>query len=218
MNKKNNENILFGLIAVTLLIIVVNAYQLSSLTTSSNNMGSLATGSVTTSLVASLKGIPEFYGNDLDFYYEDIDPYDPAKADVAISKFSNLDRSITLTSNELERYIKILYTDFGGISCEYCCGARSIISENGQSACGCAHAYAMRGIRKYLIRNYPDMSDTLILEEVSKLKMLFFPGIHEGKEQIMKEQGIEVNFLSLATNANRGIEKGQASGGMVGGC
>ncbi|KKK51713.1 hypothetical protein LCGC14_3112180, partial [marine sediment metagenome] len=30
--------------------------------------------------------------------------------------------------------------------------------------------------------------------------------------------GIELNYINLASNKHRGIEKGQASGGMVGGC
>jgi len=36
---------------------------------------------------------------------------------------------------------------------------------------------------------------------------------------VLEAQGIELNYINLASNKYRGIEKGQqASGGMVGGC
>lgn len=160
-----------------------------------------------------------FYGDDLGFSYDDIDPNDPRKADQAIRKFANLDQQITLTGSDLDRYIDILYHQHGGMSCEYCCGARSIIFENGEPACGCAHSFAMRGLTKHLITNYPDLSDEEILEEVGKFKVLFFPGIHDQKANVMESQGISTDYISLTTNEYRGIEDGQqASGGMVGGC
>ena len=55
---------------------------------------------------------------------------------------------------------------------------------------------------------------------MGKWKVLFFPGIHEAKAEALKLQGIKVDYINLASNKYRGIEKGQASSGagMVGGC
>lgn len=169
-------------------------------------------------MTLSLLAYQKSGGAELEFSFDDINPYDQQKANAAISKLASLDQDLTLEGADLERYIKILYKDHGGLSCEYCCGARAIIFPNGQAACGCAHSYAMRGLAKYLILNHPDMSDAEILEEAGKLKVLFFPTVMEGKAQVMEAKGIPVNYISLATNENRGIEKGQASGSMVGGC
>ena len=77
----------------------------------------------------------------------------------------------------------------------------------------------MRGLTKYLIKFHGDeYSDAEILEEVGKWKVLFFPEIHEAKAEILKSNGIEINYINLASNKYRGIEQGQTSGGMVGGC
>ena len=64
------------------------------------------------------------------------------------------------------------------------------------------------------------MTDEEILSELGKWKVLFFPEIHEQKAQVLKSQGIDPgNYINLASNLYRGIEKGQtSSGGMVGGC
>ena len=165
-------------------------------------------------------GVPPVYGNELKITYDDVSPNDPRLADQTIAVLSKVDRSETLTGADLQRYIYILYEMEGGISCEFCCGARSIIFENGDSACGCAHSYAMRGLAKYLIKFHGDeFSDEEILEEVAKWKVLFFPGIHETKAAVLKSEGIELNFINLGSNKYRGIEEGQQSNGaMVGGC
>jgi len=74
-------------------------------------------------------------------------------------------------------------------------------------------------LTKYLIKYHGDeMTDDEILTEAAKWKVLFFPGIIQGKADIMKSYGIETSYINLSTNAYRGIEQGQASGGMVGGC
>ena len=91
--------------------------------------------------------------------------------------------------------------------------------ENGQAACGCAHSYAMRGLTKYLILNHGDeLTDDQILEEVGKWKVLFFPGIMQGKADVMESQGISTDYISLASNEYRGIEQGKTSGDMIGSC
>lgn len=161
-------------------------------------------------------GVPAVYGAELGISYDGINPNDPRGADATISIMKNLDKTLNLEGANLNRYIKIA----SQISCEYCCGAKSIIFEDGSAACGCAHSYAMRGLGKYLILNHPNMSDEEILSEMGKWKVLFFPGIHEQKAKVLESQGIDSkNYINLASNLYRGIEKGQASGGsMVGGC
>jgi len=165
-------------------------------------------------------GIPEVYGEELGIQYDFVNPGNPQLADQTIAFLSNIDKIETLTSGDLERYINILYIKENGISCEYCCGARSIIFENGQAACGCAHSYAMRGLAKYLILNHPELTDEEILIEIGKWKTLFFPGIMEGKAQVLEANGIDsTDYINLASNKYRGIEQGKTSGGgMVGGC
>ena len=161
------------------------------------------------------KGAPKIYGNELKIKYDDISTANPRLADASIGVLGNLDDKITLTGADLERYIKIA----SQISCEYCCGAPSIIFSNGQAACGCAHSYAMRGLAKYLIKNHPnEFSDNEILEELGKWKVLFFPDVHKEKASVLESKGIEINYINLASNKYRGIEQGSSGGAMVGGC
>lgn len=163
------------------------------------------------------KGVPAVYGSELGVSYDDISPNDPQLADQTIRKISVYDNSISLSGADLQRYIAV----GSQISCEYCCGAEAIIFKDGKAACGCAHSAAMRGLAKYLIQNHPDMSDDAVLEEMGKWKTLFFPSILSQKAQVLKEKGIEINYINLASNKYRGIESGAASGSggsMVGGC
>jgi len=197
-----------GLIAILFLVIAFNFGRVYS-------SGNLATGVATVSASGVIpSGVPGIYGAELGVSYDDISPNNPRLADATIAKLTQYE-DMELSDEEMQRYIKIA----GSISCEYCCGAQSIIFSNGERACGCAHSYAMRGLAKYLLMNHPEMSDVEILSELGKWKVLFFPGIHEGKAQVLEAQGIDsLNYINLASNLYRGVEKGQASGGMVGGC
>ncbi|KHO46228.1 MAG: hypothetical protein QS98_C0004G0004 [archaeon GW2011_AR3] len=164
-------------------------------------------------------GIPAIYGAELGVSFDDVSAQNPQKADATIKKLGELDRSLTLSGNDLERYI-----DIGmNISCEYCCGAQAVIFQNGQAACSCAHSFAMRGLAKYLITEHGnEYTNDQILEEMGKWKTLFFPGPMTAKAKALSEKGIELNYINLASNKYRGIEKGlQAAAdgsGMVGGC
>ncbi len=170
----------------------------------------------------SPKGVPRIYGQELDISYDDVSANDQQKANEAIAILSQFDKDngdkfITLEGEIQQRYIKIA----SQISCEYCCGAQSIIFPDGKKACGCAHSYAMRGLAKYLLKNHPnEFTDDQILEELGKWKTLFFPGVLAQKAQVLKGKGIESNYINLASNKYRGIEKGapQDGGPMVGGC
>ena len=160
--------------------------------------------------------MPEVYGSELSVSYDDVSQDNPQLADATIEKLTKYE-DIELSSDLMSRYIKV----GSSISCEYCCGAQAIIFSNGQRACGCAHSYAMRGLAKYLLKNHADMNDDAILEELGKWKVLFFPGIHEQKAEVLKSKGIELNYVNLASNKYRGVEKeqsGGSGGAMVGGC
>ncbi len=216
--KQKKKNVEFIVQAVVIIVLVGVLMFFIGRGSIGGIVGKTATELVSASEIIPT-GVPAVYGSELKISYDDVSPTNPGSADATINVLSNIDRSETLEGAELQRYIDILYTMDGGMSCEFCCGAKSVIFEDGRAACGCAHSYAMRGITKYLIKFHGDeFTDEDILEEVGKWKVLFFPGIHEGKAQVLDEQGIELSYINLASNAYRGIEKGQASGGMVGGC
>ncbi|MBI4439703.1 hypothetical protein HY638_01915 [Candidatus Woesearchaeota archaeon] len=163
------------------------------------------------------KGIPDIYGKELGVSFDDVSADDPKKADATLGKMGTLDRQITLSGDNQKRYISIA----SKISCEYCCGADSVITSDGKAACGCSHSAAMRGIAKYLIKNHPtEYTDDQILEEMGKWKTLSFPGKISAKAEVLQGKGIELNYINLASNKYRGIEnEAAASGsGMVGGC
>lgn len=212
--KKTNTELMVQLVIAGFLVmlLVYNAGRVYGGT------GGFATGIGTVSAASDIipSGMPEIYGSEIGISYDDVSPSDPQGANAAINKLKNLDNTINLQGADLERYISIVTQ----ISCEYCCGAKSIIFDDGKPACGCAHSFAMRGLAKYLITEHGDeYSDEEILSEIGKWKVLFFPGIHEGKAQALEAQGIDSSdYVNLASNKYRGIEKGQASGGMVGGC
>ncbi len=211
------------LIAVALAVVLFNSYQISS-------FGSGGGDFITASAVAETgdgsvdavdvipKGVPEIYGEELGISYDDVSASNQRLADATIGKLGNLDITMELEGDDLKRYIAIA----SRISCEYCCGAESIIFSNGQPACGCAHSYAMRGLAKYLVKNHgSDYTDDEVLEELGKWKTLFFPGVLSAKAKVLQDRGIELNYINLASNKYRGAENEAASGsggGMVGGC
>ncbi len=149
------------------------------------------------------KGVPEIYGKELSVSYDDISVNDQQKADAVLKKIGALDTQIKLSGEEQQRYIKVGTQ----ISCEYCCGVETIIFENGQAACGCAHSFAMRGIAKYILKYHgKEYTDDQILEELGKWKALFFPSKMAAKAQVLKDKGIELNYINLGSNKYRGIE------------
>ncbi len=168
------------------------------------------------------KGIPAIYGAELGIKYDDISEANPTLTQQTINKLASFDDGIVLQGEDLKRYVLIA----SSIACEYCCGATTLVNSNGQPACGCAHSYAMRGLGKYLIKNHgKEYTDMQILEEMAKWKTLFFPGPLVQKAAVLKQQGIEFNYVNLASNKYRGIENGAsvvASGSgaaqQVGGC
>ena len=211
---KKTDYEFYAQIGIVVFLAVILIYSFGK----SSSGGSIVGNSIASVSASEIipTGVPKIYGSELGVSYDDISPNNQQKANAAIAVLGNLDDAISLSGADLQRYISIA----SQISCEYCCGAESIIFSNGQAACGCAHSYAMRGLAKYLIKNHnSEFSDDEILEELGKWKVLFFPGIHQTKAAVLKAQGIELNYINLASNKYRGIETGQqASSGMVGGC
>lgn len=80
---------------------------------------------------------------------------------------------IQLNPDEMERYITIGTEPL--ITCEFCCGVKTLVREDGSPTCGCAHSIAMRGMTAYLIRNYPEMTNAEISYEIVRQKGLYFP-------------------------------------------
>lgn len=204
------------IISVLVLLLTFNVgrlYDSGGITGAVTGIGVVSAGEIIP------KGVPAVYGKEIGVSYDDVSPNDRRLADATIRKLRSYE-DMELNAEQMDRYIRILYTLSDGISCEYCCGVRSIIFEDGRRACGCAHSYAMRGLAKYLLTEHPDMSDEDILSELGKWKVLFFPGIMGQKAQVLESNGIDsTNYINLASNLYRGIEKGQTSGGgMVGGC
>ncbi len=214
--RKRDLGIIFQVIIIVILGVIV-AYYLGK--------GGIGGGGVTGNVISNTlpsvsaseilpQGIPEIYGKELGVSFDDVSTSQPEKADATIGKLGKLDTSLTMAGDDLKRYIGIA----SRISCEYCCGADSIIDSKGEASCGCAHSFAMRGLAKYLIKNHPSMSDDAILEEMGKWKVLFFPEQHQTKAAVLKSKGIALNYINLASQKYRGIEQGQSSGDMVGGC
>ncbi len=200
-----------GIIVILAFVIAFSLGKVFGVSTSNTGTG---IGIVSASEIIP-KGIPEAYGKAMGVSYDDVSPNDPRLADLTIQKLSAYEDK-QLNSEQMARYIII----GSSISCEYCCGANAIIFSNGERACGCAHSYAMRGVAKYLLINNPEMTDSEILSELGKWKVLFFPGVHEQKAQVLEANGIDsTDYINLASNKYRGIEQGKTSGGaMVGGC
>lgn len=239
----NTTKILAVIIGILLLFAIYNGYKISNL--KQVNLGGSSTN---TNQFASIlpKGMPNIYGAELGVSFDDISTTNPKKADETIRKLGVLDNQITLTGKNIDRYIEIASKISCEYCCgvnsiivtnEEITALNNQIKEAikagkiteaqasqyrreaGTAACGCAHSYAMRGLAKYLIKNHgTEFSDNQILEELGKWKVLFFPDVHMQKAAVLKQQGIELNYINLASNLYRGIEKGASGGSMVGGC
>ena len=141
--------------------------------------------------LAISNGIPERYGVKLNVSFDDVQrsifvlqAFDPGYGS----------QKITLADDDLKRY-----TDIGlRISCEYCCGAQSIVFPDGNAACGCAHSQAMRGLAAYLIQNHgEEYTNDEILRELARWKGMFFP-----KQMITKmAQALQTGSFSPDTAA-----------------
>lgn len=119
--------------------------------------------------MAISQGVPEIYGEELGVSFNEVQQ--------AINVVKQFDptygkQKIILAGADLQRYIDVGLR----ISCEYCCGAKSIIKADGDAACGCAHSWAMRGLIAYLVQNHgSEYTNDEILREIARWKAMYFP-------------------------------------------
>lgn len=137
-------------------------------------------------------GVPPVYGPEMGISFDR-----PEEAIVAMSKYdggwtshANAIKFADLGEQEKQRYIKIGTS----IACEFCCGAKTLITREGEAACGCAHSAAMRGLAKFLLKNHAaEFSDEQILQEVTKVKTLSFPKQMVERALALESEGQPVN-------------------------
>ncbi|MBI5391763.1 hypothetical protein HZB00_02050 [Candidatus Woesearchaeota archaeon] len=156
------------------------------------------------------------YGPELGVTFDD-----PVKSLNILASLHGKLPTASLTPQEKERYIAVGTK----ISCEFCCGAPSVVDQQGRDLCGCAHAQSFMGLSKYLIKNHPDWSNEQILTELTKWKSLYYP-----KNMVEKAAALIQNKLPLtpeALNDPKLLNKisagdaskiGEALPAMVGGC
>ena len=160
-------------------------------------------------------GMPDVYGAELGVSFDDPVP--------GLNVLSRLEQRIPLSSLTPEEKQKFIEASTP-ISCEFCCGAPSVITSDGSPACGCAHAAAIRGLALYLVKNHPEYSADQILEETTKWKALFFPKqmVEKGAALIQNGQDITpkaLNDRQLLQKLNTGDLSGIGNlPNMVGGC
>ncbi len=219
----------FLIIMVVILagFVALNQYLISSMTSvsavssPSQNAAPVSTGSAELAAIEAQilpTGAPAVYGAELGIRYDDVDINNQQKANALIAKLVALDDpnpKNSLTADQLKRFMAI----GNQIGCEYCCGLGVMVAADGGRPCGCQHSWAMRGVAQYLIKNHPEMTNDQILEEVGKWKTLFFPDNIGQKALVLKEKGIELNYINLASSKYKDIEKGTTGGArQVGGC
>lgn len=119
--------------------------------------------------IAIGQGAPKIYGQEMNVSFDDV------QASLDVMKIYDPDygsNKLILSGDDLKRYINVALK----ISCEYCCGAKSIIRPDGKGACGCAHSQAMRGLLAYLIKNHnAEYTDDELLRELARWKAVYFP-------------------------------------------
>lgn len=136
-------------------------------------------------------GVPEVYGEELNISFDNVqDAID--KVQVYGPTYGLEGKKITLSGADLDRYI-----DIGSrIACEYCCGVKTLVREDGVAACGCAHSIMMRGLSAYLITVHPELSNDQILGELAAWKRTFFP-----------KQTLSAELQTLEASGDTGIKE-----------
>lgn len=182
---KKSNTLIYVLLYLSITLILFNQWQINEISADLRPSTQVAsqqqaisgqpqlTGNAEQDAIAIVlaKGVPPVYGPELGVSFDD------PVASLAILK--SLDptygnKKITLSGAELSRYIKIGTTPY--IHCEFCCGTKSLVTQSGGAACGCAHAQAMRGLEAYLLKNHgSEYSDEQIMQQLAKWKAQFFP-------------------------------------------
>ncbi len=145
-------------------------------------------------------GVPERYGAELNVSFDRV----PESMEVMLKYDQTYGNGeIKLTGDKLKRYI-----DIGKkIACEFCCGAKTLVFDDGKAACGCKHSQAMRGLAAYLIeKRGAEYSDEQILRELAKWKAVYFPAAMVGKvtrELTAGNYSPDVNALLIGVNIEK---------------
>lgn len=201
IKRQNNIEIAtYVVLAIIIAVVAFNQYQLSIISGRMVNTGS-SSNSGSVDLMSFLpRGIPSVYGQELGVSFDD-----PVNS---LSIMSAMDGDLyptgelkfdQLTDSQKQRYLRI----GSSISCEFCCGAKTLIAPDGRAACGCAHSAAMRTLAKYLLKNHEnEFTDEQILEELVKWKTMFFP--KQMLPRLAQQNGQQVSLTELPD--------------MVGGC
>src|SRR3989338_11017244 len=138
---------------------------------------------------------------------------------------------IQLNSEEMKRYIEIGTEPY--VTCEFCCGVKTLVREDGSPTCVCAHSIAILVTPAYLIKNYPEMTNAEIAYELMRQKGMYFPGqmqermasslsgdLAEAKPDIkyLIMNLTEEELKDLQKKAKNSGFKPEANSEMIGGC
>lgn len=172
-----------------------------------------------------------FYGLELGLNMTSINAINASIAKLGTMAPMQGSRPIQLNEEEMKRYITIGTEPY--ITCEFCCGVKTLVREDGTPTCGCAHSIAMRGTVAYLIKNYPNMTNTEIAYELMRQKGMYFPvqmqermvsslsgDLSEAKPDIkyLIMNLTEEELQDLQKKAKNSGFKPEANAEMIGGC
>ncbi len=194
--------VMLALGGLLIILLIFNQYQLFSLT----GHGMFGSSSMNTPLSGGFKvknptgdavqdaintiiptGMPVQYGTELGVSFDD-----PVNSLTKLASLHGKFPTSSLSPAEKQRYV-----DVGTkISCEFCCGAASVVDSQGRDLCGCAHALSFMGLSKYLIKNHPDWTNEQILTELTKWKSLYYP-----RNMVEKAAALINNKLPLTPEA-----------------
>lgn len=210
----DSSRVLAGLLAATLAVTLLNTALILSrpAPTATGGGGGGGGGGGAAAEFALPSGTPA-YAEDLGVTFAAVSEETPREAQETIRTLAQED-SRQLSDSERDRLATVLHDMHGGLSCEYCCEAESVVTADGEAACGCSHAVAMRGLAKHLVQE-TDMSDDEIFREVSRWKVRFFPSQSREKFDALQSQDVRPTTVKLASNEYRGAASG---GGWVGDC
>ncbi len=226
LGKSNSNTKLLALVAVAAVVLIINQWQIMAISGLTGGSGGSLKG---TKLNVKLSGdvvqdaikavVPTgtpLYGVELGVSFDD-----PINS---LNILAKLDRQVptsSLTEEEKARFVNVGTK----ISCEFCCGAPSVIDHTGRDLCGCSHAASFKGLSKYLIKNHPsEWTDDEILLELTKWKALYYPKNMVEKAVAALENGLELTPAVLNDrDLLKKISKGDTTSigdlpSMVGGC
>ena len=206
-----NPNIINGLLAVAVVLMLFNMYTINTIKTSIGGQNILGASSTQKQLTGDPiqdainavipTGSAGLYGESLGISFDDVTG--------GLDVLAKLERSIKVTdlsSAQKERFITMATMPY--TACEFCCGigAAGFGRKDGSIACGCAHNLAFSGLSKYILLNHEnEYTNEEIFDHIQKWKALFFPKQMIQRYMQVQEAGGDMSALDDLP-------------GMVGGC